>query len=84
MFLRLFFVTRCLFNYSAHADVYFKRLCKEYGFSPGWRFTLKSNMTLYPERSILSLFFSTILIASYLIRIFEIDLLEKKDIDDYD
>ena len=84
MFIRLFFVSRSLFNYSDHADVYFKKLCKEYGFSPNYRFTIKSNMTLNPERSILMLFFVTIYLASYLLRIFEIDLLVKKDIDNYD
>lgn len=81
MFLRLFFLTRCFFNYSSSTDAYFKKLCKTYGFNPGYRFTLKTHMTLYPERTIVTLFFFTVFCFAYVIRIFELTRFMQQDND---
>jgi hypothetical protein len=71
MFLRVFFVARSLFNYSIYTDAYFKKLCREHGFNPGVRFTFKCYLATYPERTIMSLFFGTLMIIAYVFRILE-------------
>ena len=72
MFLRIYFVYKCIFNYSIYTDAYSKKLCKEYGFYPGFRFILKSKFIKYPSQTIFILFLSTILVISYILRIFEV------------
>lgn len=42
MFLRIYFIFKCLFNYSMYSDDFSKRLCKSHGFYPGFRFVVKS------------------------------------------
>jgi hypothetical protein len=71
MFLRVFFVARSVFNYSIYTDAYFKKLCREHGFNPGVRFTFKCYLATYPERTIMSLFFGTLMIIAYVFRILE-------------
>lgn len=78
MFFRVVYLARSVFNYSIYSDAYFKKLCKEYGFNPGVRFSLKCYLSLYPERTVIFLFFSTIFVLAYLLRIFEIFFLYHK------
>jgi hypothetical protein len=78
MFFRVIYLARSVFNYSIYSDAYFKKLCKEYGFNPGVRFSLKCYLSLYPERTVIFLFFSTIFVLAYLLRIFEIFFLFHK------
>lgn len=42
MFLRIYFLIKCCFNYSIYTDLFSKQLCREQGFYPGFRFILKS------------------------------------------
>jgi len=76
MFFRLIFLFKSLFNYSIYNDAYFKQLCRQYGFNPNTRFSVKCYMKLRPEKTIFTLLLSTILILSYLYRIFELPLAE--------
>ena len=72
MFLRLFFMYRSFINYSIYTDAYSKKLCKAYGFTSGVRFSYKCQLENHPGTFVLTLFTSTVLILSYIIRIFEI------------
>ena len=72
MFLRLIFVFRIFVNYSRYIDAYSKKICKEHGFTGGVRFTLKCFFVLHPERTFLFIFVSSVLIISYITRIFEL------------
>ena len=72
MFLRLYFLFRSYFNYSIYTDAYSKRLCKEYGLYPGFRFIFKSKFVTEPATMILTLFIITIFVISYVLRIFEL------------
>ena len=72
MFLRIFFLLRSVFNYSIYTDAFSKKLCKTYGFTSGVRFTLKCHFAVNPEKTMLILFTSSILVFGYLLRIFEL------------
>lgn len=72
MFLRFYFVLKWFFDQSIYTDAFSKKLCNDYGFYPGFRFVLKSKFINSPEISILTLFITTVLILSYIFRIFEI------------
>lgn len=71
MFLRIYFVFKCLFNHSIYSDAFSKRLCKNHGFYPGFRFVVKSQFRSHPERTVLVLFTMTVLVLAYILRIFE-------------
>lgn len=75
MFLRLVFLFRSIFNYSTYNDSYFKQLCKQYGFHPNTRFSLKCYFQLHPESTVVTLFTLTVFILSYLYRVFELPML---------
>lgn len=72
MFTRLFFLFRCRFNYSIYTDAYAKKLCREHGFYPGFRFIFKCNFSTAPEKTVVVLFVFTISVLSYMYRIFEV------------
>lgn len=72
MFLRLFFLFRCLFNYSLYNDAYSKKICRQNGFYPGFRFILKSLFVIEPTFTVLTLFVCTVFILAYVIRVFEV------------
>jgi hypothetical protein len=71
MFARFFFLMRTIFNHSIYTDAFFKKLCREYGFNPGVRFTLKCYLATNPGETISILFITTLLIIAYIFRIFE-------------
>ena len=79
MFLRVFFICRSILNYSVYSDAYFKKLCREYGFNPGVRFTFTCYLATYPERTIIWLFLGTIAIIAYVFRIFEYPFLVRNN-----
>ena len=72
MFTRIYFLLKWNFNNSFYTDAFSKKLCNEYGFYPGFRFVLKSQFIKSPEKAIMSLFIVTVLILTYMARIFEI------------
>jgi hypothetical protein len=72
MFLRIFFFCRSMFNYSIYTDPYSKKLCRSYGFTSGVRFTFKCFFVVHPEKTVVVVFTSTVLILAYLMRIFEL------------
>ena len=71
MFLRIIFVARCFINYSLSSNTYFRKICKQYGFKPGTRYTLKSWLVINPMKAITCIFLLTIFITGYVLRIFE-------------
>ena len=71
MWTRLFFISRAWLNYSIFTDAYARILQTAYGFESGIYFTLKCHLLVYPKQTVLSLYGTTIIVAAYLIRIFE-------------
>ena len=71
MFLRIYFLIRSVFNHSVYTDAFFKKLCREYGFNSGVRFTFKCHLATNPGKTICYLFFGTLMIIAYIYRIFE-------------
>ena len=74
MSFRVFFLVRTMLNYSDYMDAFSKKLCKSYGFNTGVRFTIKCLLMTKPEQTVMYMFFGTVLISAYLIRIFEMPL----------
>jgi hypothetical protein len=90
MFFRLFFMYRSFINYSIYTDAYSKKVCKNYGFTSGVRFSYKCQLENHPGSFVMVLFTSTVLILAYVMRIFEIpyyrtnkDTVETSLFDDY-
>lgn len=77
MFIRLAFLFRTLLSYSQYSGVYSKSLCRKYGFSSNVRFALKCSFTMYPERSFVTVFSSSVIVLAYLTRIWEIPYLKE-------
>ena len=71
MCLRLFFLVRTIFNYSIYTDPFSKKLCETYGFTSGVSFTFKCQLLIHPINTVITIFFLTIFISAYLIRLFE-------------
>ena len=71
-FARLFFLVRSIFNFSLYTDAYSKKLCQSYGFTSEVRFTFKCLFATNPEKLVVIIFGSTIMILAYVLRIFEL------------
>ena len=71
MFLRIGFAMRTFVNFGTYTDAYSRKLCKQYGFTSGVRFTLKVHMVTNPGKSAIYIVSSSILILSLLMSIFE-------------
>ena len=71
MWIRVYFVVRCLFNYSIYTDAHSMKLCRFYGFPANVQFTFKCYILTKPERTAICLFACTIFILAYILRIFE-------------
>jgi len=72
MCLRITLLIRTFFNYSMYTDAFSKKLCKSYGFSAGARFTLKCQLAVNPEMTVITIFGGTVLFSAYIVRIFEL------------
>lgn len=72
MFLRLFQLIRTSFNYSVYMDPLSKKICKGYGLTADIRFTIQSKLLVDPFETSFIMFFGTVLIFAYLVRIFEL------------
>lgn len=75
MFLRLYQFVRSLFNYSIYTDPLSKKVCKDYGFSAGTNFAIQSKILIDPFQTCFIMFFGTVFIFAYLVRIFELPYL---------
>jgi hypothetical protein len=71
MLLRLYFVFRALFNYSIFNDAYSKKLCNQYGFYPTYDFTFRCYMAQDSLGTVFLMFAGSVMVLSYIIRIFE-------------
>ena len=72
MFLRVFFIIRAIFNYNMYMDSFAKKLCRSYGFTANIRFTFKSLLKTDPAKTVSTLFFASVFILAYQLRVFEI------------
>ena len=72
MFLRLYFLFKTLFSWSIYRDEYAKKLSKSNGIISDLRFIFKCLLETFPAATISMLFFLTIIILSYIIRIIEL------------
>ena len=77
MFFRLFFLVRTSFNYSIYSDAVSRKICKSYGFVADLRFTLKCFLLINPEKAVFVMFFGTVFLFAYLVRIFELPYLRQ-------
>jgi len=71
MWIRCIFIFRAVFNYTIFLDIYSKKLCKSFGFTANVRFAFKCLLTSSPGYLVCSVLLMSVLILSYLIRIFE-------------
>ena len=71
MSVRIYFLIRCVLNYCEFMDAFSKKICRGYGFETGVKFTIKSMLIVNPESTVMYIFFATVFIFAYLIRIFE-------------
>ena len=74
MFWRVYTVLRHLERYHEYTDLYSNKICRTYGFIPGRMFTLKIELLHSPTRMTLILFFWTIFLLSFIVRVFELPL----------
>jgi hypothetical protein len=72
MFLRLYFAISTMFNYSEYMDSFAKKICLSHGFNSDILFTLKSRLIDKPEQTVFYLFFGTVIISAYIVRILEL------------
>lgn len=82
MFLKIIFVLRYIENHSMFTNAYSKMICKKYNFTAGIRFALRCHFELYPGVSIFLMFVITIVVQSYLIRIYELPFYLLTDYDE--
>ena len=71
MSVRIYFLIRCVLNYCEFMDAFSKKICRGYGFETGVKFTIKCQLIINPESTVMYIFFATVFIFAYLIRIFE-------------
>jgi len=72
MYLRLYFVVRACFNYSVYSDAFSRNICKNHDFYPGFRFILKSRLASAPETTVMIMFFGSVVVLSFMLRVFEL------------
>jgi len=78
MFLRLFYIMRTILNFGEYSDAFSKMLCKSYGFESGLKFAIKCHYILKPEQTVITMFFLTVCVYAYIIRIFEMPYFRSK------
>jgi len=71
MSVRIYFLIRCVLSYCEFMDAFSKKICRGYGFETGVKFTIKCQIMINPESTVMCIFFATVFIFAYLIRIFE-------------
>ena len=76
MWLRILYLLKTVYNFSIYSDAYAKRLCALYGFENDIWFTIKTQFVVHPERSILFIFLAFTSMFAYIVRIFELPLVE--------
>ena len=72
MSLRFMFLMRTIFDYSIYNDEYSKKICRHHSVPSGIRFTIKCFLNKKPNQAIFYIFVATILIDSYILRMFEL------------
>ena len=75
MIIRLFFVFKCIFNYSKYRDPFSKTICKEHNFFPSNWFILKVKNEKKPLKTVLSTSIALILAIWWWILLFELETL---------
>lgn len=71
MFMRIGLLIRSIFNYTMYTDLYAKRLCESYRFTANIRFTFKCFIIRNPVATVFCTLSTSILVLSYILRIFE-------------
>lgn len=72
MWIRVYNLIRTIMNSTIYMNPFAKKICNQYGFDSGVKFILKAYINTMPEFTVLTIFFTTVFIAAYLIRIFEL------------
>ena len=79
MFMRLIFLTRAIENNHIYTDPVSRKVCNNYGFSTGIRFSFKCHFQIEPEKTVISLFAATVFVLAYVLRIFEMPYYRSHD-----
>jgi hypothetical protein len=74
MFLRIRFVFKLMTNWSMYSNAFSKYVSQLYGFRSNQMFTFKCYFEMYPGRIFGTIFLSSVLIMSYVLRIAELPL----------
>lgn len=82
MSVRIYFLIRCILNYCEFMDAFSKKICRGYGFETGVKFTIKCQLMVNPESTVMYIFFATVFIFAYVIRIFEMPFFRANSPDD--
>ena len=88
MILRVFFMFRTASNYIVYTDAFSKKICRENGVHNSQAFIYKCMFANQPELTMGLSFLFFVLLSGYLVRIFELPLLNKdkfnnSDLDNY-
>lgn len=75
MILRVFFIFRTLSNYLIYTDAFSKKLCRENSVPNSLTFVYKCLFSVQPEVTIVFSFLFFVALTGYLVRIFELPLL---------
>lgn len=75
MFIRLYFMFKCRFNYSRYRDAFSKTICKEHKFYPSNWFIFKVKFEKKPQKTIGILFVCSVIMITFWILTFEIEYL---------
>ena len=73
MFVRIYGLIRHLERYTEFTDMNSKKICRDkFGFTSGRLFTIKCELENNQSRTILLLFFVSVAILAFILRVFEI------------
>ena len=82
MIMRVFFIFRTISNYMIWTDAYSKKVCRENGVKNSNTFVYKCMFAIQPELTMGLSFLFFVLLSGYLVRIFELPLLNKDPYND--
>ena len=72
MFVRIYGLIRHFERYHEFTDLASKQVCRSYGFTSGRMFTMKCELFYHQATFISILFLSSVIILSYILRVFEL------------
>lgn len=81
MWFRIYYLICYIVDQSIYMDAISKKTCNQYGFEAGIKFIMKAWINLYPDKTVLIIFFTTVFLAAYLLRLAELPFYRKQGAD---